>query len=273
MRKADTSPNWACIQRQRFIENLAWWKGIVNRQELIENFGISLAQASSDLQQYVDSNPDALIYSLRQKRYEAVSTMKCVLTRPKLEEAVAMFLVDDTSSPLCGFSTSSSSEKLFGSVQIPVRESSEVIERRSVLAILNSLRIRVRYTGKQDGSKSWHWIRPHALGYNGVSWFLRSWCETYDQFQDFSLNRILEIEWSKQYAPIPESDTEWEEWTTLRLRANRGLSRPERQSVELDYGMTTGVLEIRVRKAMLGYQLDRLGLTNGGGSPLLEISR
>ena len=261
------------MQRQRLIENLAWWKGIVNRQDLTEYFGVSLAQASSDLQQYADSNPDALNYSLRQKRYEATPTMKCVLIQPKLQEAAAMFLADDYSSSVWGGPTFCSAESLIGTVQFPLRESSENIERRSVLAILNSLRVRVRYTGQQDGKKDWHWIRPHALGYNGVSWFLRSWCETYDQFRDFSLNRILEIEWSKQYAPSPEPDTEWEEWTTLRLRANRGLSRPERQAVELDYGMTTGVLKIRVRKAMLGCQLARLGLANAGGTPLLEISR
>jgi predicted DNA-binding transcriptional regulator YafY len=184
-----------------------------------------------------------------------------------------MLLADDYSSSVWGGATFCSAESLIGTVQFPLRESSDVIERRSVLAILNSLRVRVRYTGQQDGKKDWHWIRPHALGYSGVSWFLRSWCETYDQFQDFSLNRMLEIEWSKQHAPIPEPDTEWEEWTTLRLRANRGLSRPERQAVELDYGMTTGVLKIRVRKAMLGYQLDRLGLASAERTPLLEIPR
>jgi predicted DNA-binding transcriptional regulator YafY len=112
------------------------------------------------------------------------------------------------------------------------------------------------------------------LGFSGISWFLRAWCETYDKFQDFPLNRILEIEWSRQHAPIPEPDTEWEECMTLRVRANRELSRPERQAVELDYGMTNGVLEIPVRKAMMEYQLEHLGMVKAEGSiPLLEKTR
>jgi hypothetical protein len=265
--------NWAVSHRLRFIESLAWWKGIVNRQEVVAFFNVSLAQASSDLQHYVDLNPEALNYNLRMKRYEATSSMKCVLTQPKLEDAVAMFLADDYSAPQTGFSTLRSSENFFGAVQIPMRECAETIERNSILAVLNSLRTRVRCIGKQDGKKDWHWVRPHALGYSGVSWFLRAWCETYDNFQDFSLNRILEIEWSRQHAPLPEPDVEWDEWTTIRLRANKNLSRPDRQSVELDYGMTNGVLEIPVRRAMLGYQLDRMGLSKAEGLPLLEITR
>jgi len=42
--------NWAATERLRFIEACAWWKGIVQRQDLVGLFGISMAQASSDLQ-------------------------------------------------------------------------------------------------------------------------------------------------------------------------------------------------------------------------------
>ncbi len=44
--------NWAATERLRFIETCAWWKGIVQRQDLVGLFGISMAQASSDLQRY-----------------------------------------------------------------------------------------------------------------------------------------------------------------------------------------------------------------------------
>jgi len=62
--------NWAATERLRFIEVCAWWKGIVNRNDLVGLFGISMAQASLDLHRYLEMNPDAFVYNLRQKRYE-----------------------------------------------------------------------------------------------------------------------------------------------------------------------------------------------------------
>jgi hypothetical protein len=60
------------------------------------------------------------------------------------------------------------------------------------------------------------------------------------------------------------------------VRANRSLDKVRRQAVELDYGMTNGVLELKVRKAMEGYLRDRLGLSMTDGSvpvPLLECTK
>jgi len=81
--------NWAATERLRFIEVCAWWKGIVNRNDLVGLFGISMAQASLDLQRYLEMNPDAFVYNLRQKRHEPVAEMKCLMTKPRMDEAVA----------------------------------------------------------------------------------------------------------------------------------------------------------------------------------------
>ncbi len=46
--------------------------------------------------------------------------------------------------------------------------------------------------------------------------------------------------------------------------------------MELDYGMTNGVLELKVRKAMEGYLRDRLGLAMADGTvpvALLECAK
>jgi hypothetical protein len=50
--------NWAATERLRFIESCAWWKGVVQRQDLAGLFGISMAQASSDLQRYLSKSPN-----------------------------------------------------------------------------------------------------------------------------------------------------------------------------------------------------------------------
>jgi hypothetical protein len=258
--------NWAVRERLRFIETCAWWKGTVNRHDLTGLYGVSMAQASSDMQRYLDLNPSALVYNLRLKRYEATATMKCVVSRPLLEDAVARFMDGGFQSFWPGSPPVESGDGSVAMVLMPAREANEIVQRRAFLAIMNGQRIRMRYASVRSGKEDWRWIRPHALGHNGARWHLRAWCEKNDAFRDFTLSRISEIEWSREQAGLPRPDLEWEEWVTLRVRANRSLDKSRRQAVELDYGMTSGVLELRVRKAMEGYLRDRLGLPMADGS-------
>lgn len=268
--------NWAVKERLTYIEMCAWWKGLVNRHDLTDVFGVSMAQASSDMQRYLDLNPESLGYNLRLKRYEATSGMKCVLTRPRLEEAVIRFLDGETRSFSIGRAVEESGESSVAVVVQPARESAETVERRAFVAIMNDQRIRIRYASVRSGKEEWRWIRPHALGHSGVRWHLRSWCEKNDGFQDFALNRISEVEWSRETAQLPQPDRDWDEWVTLRVRANRSLDKARRQAVEFDYGMTNGVLELKVRKAMQDYLRERLGLPLVDGTEagsLLECAK
>lgn len=84
---------------------------------------------------------------------------------------------------------------------------------------------------------------------------------------------MAEVEWSREEAALPERDDDWEEIVTLRVRANQRLGPERVRAVERDFGMSGGVLKLRVRRAMEGYLRDRLGLemANGRMSPgLLE---
>ena len=142
--------NWAATERLRFIEAYAWWKGIVNRQDLVGLFGISMAQASSDLQRYLELNPPAFVYNLRQKRYEATAEMKCLLTKPRLDEAVTRFLSDEAYGVWNGGADESDGRGRVSVVRMPAREASAAVERRVFLAVLNGLRIKVRYANREE---------------------------------------------------------------------------------------------------------------------------
>ncbi|MCU0797370.1 MAG: helix-turn-helix domain containing protein, partial [Akkermansiaceae bacterium] len=84
--------NWAARERLRWIERAVWWRGWVGRPDLAAMFGISAAQASSDLQRYQELNPGALAYHLGRKRYEGTEGMRCVMHEPSLVEAMNVFL-------------------------------------------------------------------------------------------------------------------------------------------------------------------------------------
>jgi len=265
--------NWVATERLRFVEACAWWKGIVNRQDSGGLFGISMAQASMDLQLYVEMNPGALVYNMRLKRYEATGEMTCVMAEPRLDEAVARFLVGDARSSWTGRTEESEGEGAgcVSVLRMPAREAGAVVERRVFLAVLNGLRIRVRYASVNSGKEEWRWLRPHALGHNGARWHVRAWCEKNADFRDFTLSRIAEAEWSREQAEQPMVDQAWQEWVTLKVRPHHELSEDQRKAVERDYAMRNGVLKLKVRKAMEGYLRDRLGLAMADGKPALRL--
>lgn len=258
-------PNWAARERLRYIETCAWWKGIVNRTDLTGLYGVSLAQASMDIQLYHEMNPASMTYNLRLKRYEATEAMTCMLGRPRLEQAVARFMAGEIQSAWPGGAAEWDGSAV-AVVRMPTREAGMEVERRAFMAIMNGQRLRMRYVSTSSGQEDWRWTRPHALGHDGAHWFLRAWCEKNDDFGDFRLSRIGEIEWSRNQAKPPRPDLEWQEWVTFRVRPNRRLDKAGRKAVELDYGMTDGVLELKVRKAMEGYLRDRLGLMRADGT-------
>ena len=255
--------NWAAMERLRFIESCAWWKGVVQRQDLTGVFGVSMAQASSDLQRYLELNPGAFVYNLRKKRYEAMPEMRCLLTVPVLDDAVSRFLDGEVRGGWCV--AAGTGEGRVAVLEMPVRRAVAAVERRVFLAIVNGLRVKVRYASVNSGKDEWRWIRPHALGHNGARWHVRAWCEINGDFRDFTLSRIAEVAWSREAAELPAKDKDWETFTTLKVTANPKLTAEQRKAVERDYAMAGGVLRIKVRKAMEGYLRDRLGIAMADG--------
>lgn len=61
--------NYAVEQRLRLIEFLAYHYDSVGREQLVDFFGISLAQATRDFRDYKELAPNNLIFDDAAKRY------------------------------------------------------------------------------------------------------------------------------------------------------------------------------------------------------------
>jgi hypothetical protein len=55
-------------------------------------------------------------------------------------------------------------------------------------------------------------------------------------------------------------DDDWVEQVSLQLAPHRGLDAAKRESLLLDYGASGEVIEVDVRRALLGYVLQRLNV-------------
>lgn len=60
---------WGVAQRLEFIEFRLFWEGYVNRSDLMEQFGLSVNQASADLNRYIGFAPDNMVYDKSARTY------------------------------------------------------------------------------------------------------------------------------------------------------------------------------------------------------------
>lgn len=262
------------MERLRYIERSAYWRGQVNRQDLVKVFGLSMAQASADLQRYQELNPGVLMYNLKRKRYEGAREMGPVCHVPRLEEAIGLFLSGGLVAGVWGGSIPRRGDGQVDAVVMPARSAPPLVERRMFLAVTGGKRIRVNYFSVSSAEATWRWIRPRAFAHDGNRWHVRAWCETRSDWRDFTLSRIAEADWPEEEAKPPLPDIDWDTTVTLRVRANPSLAEAQRRAIELDYGMRNGVLEIPVRRAMENYLRARLRLPLRDGArelPVLEL--
>lgn len=260
----------AVRERLRFIERCAYWRGMVNRQDLARIFGLSMAQASADLQQYQQENPGVLVYNLNRKRYEGTEGMMMKFCTPVLEEAMALFLNGGVGLNVLpgghGVAEPGKPVQVY-CVRMPLRRATEAVERRVFLAVIHRGRVRVRYLSVNSGSADWRWLRPRAFAHDGNRWHIRAWDEGKCDWRDFNLSRIAEADWPEQAgppAPPPDPAESWEE--VLRLRPHSDLDAGSRAAVELDYSMSDGTLELPVNATVANYLRARLGLPLADGT-------
>ena len=71
VRKADV--RWGVERRLEFIEFRLFWEGHVNRGDLMAAFGISINQASADLNRYLGMTPDNMLYDKSARRVQRQS--------------------------------------------------------------------------------------------------------------------------------------------------------------------------------------------------------
>lgn len=265
---------WAAVQRLAFVEKAAYWRGSVNRQDLIKGFGVSPAQATADLQKFQELCPDVLDYHLKRKRYESSPGMVCTLHQPRLEEAMALFLVGGTLPPSVFSEASGRVGDTVAMVALPRREASLPVQRAVFQAVLHRRRLHVRYQSLSGRKISWRWLRPHAFGHDGYRWHVRAWSEESERFLDFALGRMAEVAWPVEAAELPEPDEDWQTWEELVLRPRAGLTPEQHQAVQDEHGMQDGQLTLRVRRAMVDYTLAHLHLPMRSGhesGPVLEL--
>lgn len=252
---------WATRQRLQYIEIMAWYTGVVTRSDVARAFGLSDPAATKDLKLYGDLAPGNLVYNhsvfgfVPGAGFAAVFadlTPAAVLPIIAANLAVANGPYGDTL--VYGLPTAA--------LPLPARLPSVATLAQITRAIYGRRKLRVSYRSLSGrDSQAARILEPHTLVNTGLRWHVRAYSEDTCDFRDFVLSRVMVAECLEAPAESGEQyDDDWVEQVSLRLAPHSGLDAPRRESLLLDYGATGEIIEVNVRRALLGYVLQRLGV-------------
>ena len=252
---------WSARQRLQFIEIMAFYSGVVTRSDIARAFDISDAAATKDLKLYNDLLPGNLIYTQNVFGYIPSPTFREALADLSPQHVLPIIANNQTSA-----GGPASQPAIYGidteHLPLPSRYPDKYTLANITRAIHNRKKLSAGYhslTGRDSGNN--RIIEPHSLVDTGLRWHVRAYnTETYD-FRDFILSRFSYAEILNESAESGrEYDEEWTETTTIQLIPHPHLPKEKQDTLLMDYAAKDGIIEISIRRAMIGYLLQRLGV-------------
>lgn len=257
----DNGLRWGTGQRIEFIEFRLFWDGVLNRADITDRFGVSPAQASTDLALYKELAPHNLDYDGSQKRFVATAQFSPKFYRPNADRYLVQLkaIADEIISVT---DTGIGSAPAIDAMPIPHRRVDPDILRKLLSAIRAGRGLSVFYHSMNEKRPDpiWRNITPHALAFDGLRWHVRAYCHLETRFKDFILSRILELGPDIDPGKCVNEDVQWQTFFDVVLIPNPKLAKSQQETVARDYEMKEGELRIPVRCALLYYFNKRLRL-------------
>lgn len=249
---------WDLLLRYRLIEIIAMWEGRLTTNHLCDTFGIGRQQASKDINTYLaEIGPGNLVYDKHLKGYKPTPGFHPQVTSGISDEYLHLqHRNNELSNTFESLSLQIANTEVLA---VPARNIRPGIIRPIVTAARQQRRIEVDYVSLQHPNREGRIIAPHTLVFTGLRWHVRAWCEKNQSYRDFVLSRFRgEPEIMDISSHSMADDSDWNTMVTLKIKPDDRLSRAQRQVVSEDYGMTRGVLSIRLRATLIQYALAQL---------------
>jgi hypothetical protein len=244
--------SFAQKSRLAFIDFLLLFKGAFSRSDLTNKFEMGMANATRDIALYRELASQNSEFDNTVKIYRQTKQFK-----PLFEHDARKTLVKLANNISDGFDA-------IGDIHFPVEAPSQLnvpdifVVARLVQAILNKQAVHVIYTSLSSGSDSRELV-PHAIIDNGLRWHVRAFDRKSNTFRDFVLTRISRVKLLDALPVQHEDKLEDHQW--LRMMPLQLVPHPNNvqfpTAIEMDYGMSDGVLNLNVRAALAGYLLRR----------------
>ncbi|EEA02790.1 hypothetical protein BH160DRAFT_1950 [Burkholderia sp. H160] len=143
------------IQRLMHLERCLFWRGELQRADLIDEFGINPIQAAKDFRAYMERYPGNMEYNKSRRRYLPSPSFKPQLIEPKTLDEFA-----NMASPLVPVAK----------WPLPNRRATSQVLQAMVSAVRERQKIEVQYQSMTGEKPTWRWLSPHAFASDGERW-------------------------------------------------------------------------------------------------------
>ncbi len=240
-------------QRERLfhIDFKLYFLGSVNRTDLVSRFGIKEAAASRDLSLYKDLAPKNIEYDTKAKTYIQRDGFSPLFEYSGSQTLAAL---------LHGFGDDFvGTQKPIVTCEAPTQLNYPNIQTLAFItrAIHNSQVLKIQYRSLSSGLSERE-IVPFALIDNGLRWHVRGYDRARNRFADFVVNRIEAPHLISEEIPEEQTktaDNQWNRIVELHIVPHPKLKHPE--TIEAEYVMNSGLLNLSVRAALTGYVLRK----------------
>jgi hypothetical protein len=266
---APDSERWSVLQRLEFIENTVYWRGRINRSDLVQQYQISLPQASADLAKYKAIAAGGVIYDPSVKSFVATESFKPTLTKPNADRFLLQML-GWRRGILQRSDLPPDEPPPFDELPVPRRKINPDVLRAVTQAISHKKKISVSYQSMTRPATTWREISPHSLAFDRQRWHVRAYCHERHAFRDFVLTRIFGVRDIGPSDISPSTDAAWNIRVTVQISPHPGLTDDQKRAIQVDYDMKDSVAELSVRAAMLFYLMRAMRWTGTNDRPAIE---
>ena len=240
----------ATRDRIAHIDFTLLFKGEAVRADLVDRFSIAAAQATKDFTMYRELAPSNIEYDQKLKlhkrgeAFESLFDYDVVRTLATISQGYGDGFTGKVKPPLA--------------CEAPyhLNKPSLSIVAKVTEAIHKGKALSITYVSLSSGETTRE-IVPHTLVDNGLRWHVRGFDRKHGEFRDFVLTRIkaaVVLEDSTlSEAELETQDRQWNRFVELELVPHPRIEHSE--AIELDYGMTGGVMKVEIRAATTGYLL------------------
>lgn len=246
----------ATRDRIAHIDFTLLFKGEAVRADLVDRFSIAAAQATKDFTLYRELAPGNIEYDQKLKLHKRGEAFE-----PLFDYDVVRTLATISQGYGDGF-TGKVKPPLACEAPYHLNKPSLSIVAKVTEAIHKGKALSITYVSLSSGETTRE-IVPHTLVDNGLRWHVRGFDHKHgpsgapNGFRDFVLTRIkaaVVLEDSTlSEAELETQDRQWNRFVELELVPHPRIEHSE--AIELDYGMTGGMMKVEIRAATAGYLL------------------